>query len=101
MKEKFFDDKKKMSNLLADDSFHRAVAPVATFVQFLGLMPVCGMSNSDANRLEFKWKSFRTIGTLAYIAYGVFISVTFYLFIAEQGISAKNIGQYLHQTTTS
>lgn len=77
----------------SDDSFHVSVSPVATFVQFLALMPVCGISQLDPNDLEFKWKSFRTVFTLMYITYGVFISVTFFVHIIGEGISAKNIGK--------
>lgn len=75
-----------------DNSFQYAISPVATFVQFLALMPVCGISSDNPNDLEFRWIAFRTVFTLVYISYGVFISVFFFTFIAALGISAKNIG---------
>lgn len=75
-----------------DDSFLESFAPVGTFVQFLGLMPVCGVSKGDHKYLEFKWKSLRTVLTLMYITYGVAISITFFTFINAEGISATNIG---------
>lgn len=75
-----------------DNSFHQAISPVATFVQFLALMPVCGVSHDDSKALKFKWTSKRAIYTLVYIGYGIFISVFFLTFLLDLGISAKNIG---------
>lgn len=74
------------------DSFLVAMSPVATFVQFPALMPICGISRKDPKDLKFKWTSFRTIYTLLYITYGVFISIFFFTYIVGEGISAKNIG---------
>lgn len=77
-----------------DDSFHQSLSPVATFVQFLSLMPVCGISHPDPSALKFKLLSVRVIFTVIYISYGVFISSFFFTHIAAQGISAKNIGNF-------
>lgn len=77
----------------ADDSFHNAMKRVATFVQFLFLMPVCGISNDDPKLLNFKWSSFRVIITLFYITYGFFTSFLFFRFINQLGIDTKNIGE--------
>lgn len=76
-----------------DDSFHFAIQPVATFVQFLALMPVCGISNSNPSALHFKFLSFRVICTLLYISYGIFLAGFFFTFIYGLGISAQNIGK--------
>lgn len=35
-----------------DDSFQHAIRPVATFVQVLALMPVCGISSDDPGNLS-------------------------------------------------
>lgn len=77
----------------SDDSFHVAMKPIATFVQFLFLMPVCGISYHNPKILSFKWTSFRVIATLLYISYGIFTSVVFLIFIYNLGISTKNIGE--------
>lgn len=82
----------------SDDSFHVAMLPVATFVQFLALMPVCRISQADPNHLVFKWKSLRTIFTLIYISYGVLVSTLFFKYIYGEGISEKNIGD-CHENT--
>jgi Trehalose receptor len=58
-----------------DDSFVSAVAPVVIFVQFLGLMPVCGAALKSSKALKFKLFSLRVAFTCLYIAYGIFISV--------------------------
>ena len=82
----------EMESNPSDDTFHVAISPIATFVQFLGLMPVCGVSQKNPKKLEFKWKSFRIVFTLMYITYGIVISSIFFISINEEGISAKNIG---------
>lgn len=76
-----------------DDSFHVAMKPIANLVQFLFLMPVCGISYNNPKILRFKWTSFRVIVTLVYIGYGIFTSVIFFIFIYELGINTKNIGK--------
>lgn len=81
----------------ADDSFHSAIKRVATFVQFLFLMPVCGISSDDPKKLHFKWKSFRVIITLLYICYGSFTSFLFLRFIYQLGIDTKNIGEIFNE----
>lgn len=77
---------------IIDDTFHFSIKPVATFVQFLGLMPVCGTSSDDPKALKFQWKSFRAFYTIIYSLYGIIISTFFFTFIYDSGISAKNIG---------
>jgi len=77
-----------------EDTFQISMGPVLTFVQFLALMPIVGVSQKDPKALRFKWKSFRTVFTLLYISYGVIISSYFYSFIIAAGISAKNIGKF-------
>jgi hypothetical protein len=77
----------------ADDSFQVAIKRVATFVQFLFLMPVCGASKGDANALSFKWHSLRVLITLCYIGYGVFTTMLFFRFIYNAGIDTGNIGE--------
>lgn len=77
-----------------DDSFHESIKPVAKCVQFLALMPVCGISSVDHADLKFRWTSKRTIYTLIYIAYGFVVSTFFFLNIYAAGISAKNIGRF-------
>lgn len=76
-----------------DEGFHFAITPIATFVQFLALMPVSGISLNNPKHLSFQWKSFRVCYTLAHITYGVFISYFFFTFLLEIGISAKNVGE--------
>lgn len=77
-----------------DDSFHEAIRPIATFVQFLFLMPVCNISSSDTKNLKFNWKCFRVFFTLLYITYGIFITSLYFKFIYGNGINAMNIGEY-------
>jgi Trehalose receptor len=93
---KVVEDSSKLPQL--DDSFQFAISPVATVVQIISLMPVCGISKSDPTALKFKLVSFRTIFSIIYISYGLFISSFFFTFIAPQGISAKNIGNYKLQS---
>lgn len=76
-----------------DDSFHVSMKSVAAGVQFLALMPVCGISSFGPSKLNFTWRSFRVLYTLIYIVYGVIVSVLFFENIYEAGISAKNIGE--------
>ena len=82
------------NHLESDDSFIRAISPVATFVQFLALMPVCGISSSDPSALKFKFFSLRVFCTLCYILYGAGVSGYYFTHIYELGISAQNIGNY-------
>lgn len=96
-------EKNKNSNLIyceipidefkPDDSFHIAMKPIATFVQFCCLMPVTGISYNNPKILRFKWTSYRVIFTLIYIGYGAFTSILFFTFIYDLGISTKNIGE--------
>lgn len=81
----------------ADDSFHNGMKRVATFVQFLFLMPVCGISSDNPKELHFKWNSFRVIITLLYICYGSFTSFLFLRFIYQLGIDTKNIGEIFNE----
>jgi len=74
-----------------DVSFYVSIMPIATFVQFLFLMPVCGI-RSDSDKLVFKWISFRVIATLLYISYGVFLTFTYFKDIYSSGINAVNFG---------
>jgi hypothetical protein len=76
-----------------DTSFHESIKPIATFVQFLCLMPVCGISSHTVNDLKFKWKSFRVIMTIIYISYGTLTAILYFCFIYEMGINAQNIGE--------
>lgn len=46
-------------------SFHEAISPVLVMAQLFGVMPVCGIRDADLNLMEFKWKCFRTIYSLA------------------------------------
>lgn len=78
--------------VFVDSTFQISVSSVATIVQFLGMMPVCGISNTDPTALKFKWGSFRVVLTLFYILYGIIVSSTMFTFISAEGISAKNIG---------
>lgn len=80
------------SNQDHDDSFAFAISPVATFVQFLALVPVCGVSQDDPQKFNFKLRSFRMIYTLLHISYGFTVSSLMFRFIYGEGISAKNIG---------
>lgn len=75
-----------------DDSIHVAIKPIACFVQFLFLMPVCGISSDSPKNLQFKWKSFRVLMTLLYILYGLCVSFLYLEFIYDMGINAMNIG---------
>lgn len=77
----------------SDDSFQFAISPVASFVQFMGLMPVCGISQTNPKLIKFRWKSIRVAYTILYTFYGFIVSTLFFTFIADQGISAKNIGK--------
>lgn len=72
-----------------DDSFHMALRPIATFVQFLFIMPVCGVTSDKSEDLKFKWMSFRVILVLIYFCYGVFVTVVYFKHIYINGI---NIG---------
>ena len=78
----------------SDDSFISAISPVATLVQFLALMPVCGISHANSSALKFKFFSLRVIWTVCYILYGAAVSGYFFTFIYGLGISAQNIGNY-------
>lgn len=75
----------------SDDSFVFAIAPVSTFLQFFALMPVCGISHGDSRRLEFKWRSMRTLYSIFSIGYGVLMSIFFFKFLINFGVSSKNI----------
>lgn len=72
-----------------DDSFHFAISPIATFVQFLFLMPVCGISSEFSDKLKFKWMTFRVIMSLLYFSYGLFIT---FLFFKEIYVKQINFG---------
>lgn len=76
-----------------NDSFHRSMKRVATLVQFLFLMPVCGITSDSSEMLLFKWCSLRVIVTLIYISYGAFTTLLFLRFVHGLGINAKNIGE--------
>lgn len=51
----------KSRNINRYDSFHRALAPILTFVQIGGFMPVCGITANDLNEVVYKVKSFRFV----------------------------------------
>jgi hypothetical protein len=77
-----------------DDSFHSAIRPIACFVQFLGLMPVCGVNERDSpKKLAFKWMSLRVIATLIYISYGICLTYL-YLRSIHLKITAINFGKH-------
>lgn len=83
---------KKSSNDI-DDSFHFSIRPIATFVQFLFLMPVCGITNNDSDKLEFRILTFRVMITLGYVSYGVFVTGLYFKVIYQAGINAINFGK--------
>jgi drug/metabolite transporter (DMT)-like permease len=89
-------DSSKLPQL--DDSFQFAISPVATVVQMISIMPVCGISNHHPSALKFKLASFRTIFSIIYISFAVFITSFYFTFIASRGISAKTIGNYKLQS---
>jgi len=72
-----------------DVSFHAAISPIATFVQFLFLMPVCGISSEFSDDLYFKWMTVRVTMSLLYFSYGLFITS---LFFKEIFIKQINFG---------
>ena len=72
-----------------DDSFHNAIKPIATFVQFLFLMPICGISSELGDNLRFKWMTVRVTLSLLYFSYGLFIT---FLFFKEIYIKQINFG---------
>lgn len=72
-----------------DDSFHKAIKPIATFVQFLLLMPICGISSEFSDNLRFKWMTVRVTMSLLYLSYGLFIT---FLFFKEIYIKQINFG---------
>jgi hypothetical protein len=74
----FIDDKAKVNKKDLDNSFHKSLQPIACFVQFLFLMPVCGITSDDPKKLVFKWMSLRVAITLLYVFYGMIISVLFF-----------------------
>uniref|UniRef100_A0A336M5Z9 CSON012659 protein n=1 Tax=Culicoides sonorensis TaxID=179676 RepID=A0A336M5Z9_CULSO len=56
------------------DSFHRAIYPVLFVAQIFGLFPVQGISTKNASHLKFKWISFRTLYSILFIFYCIFIT---------------------------
>lgn len=51
------------------ESFHESVGPVLYVAHFFGLMPCENVLNNDENKLEFKWKSPRTIYALFFLIF--------------------------------
>lgn len=80
------------NNNQSDCSFLHAIAPVATFFQIFALLPVSGIFQNDSKVLQFKWRSMRTLYTLAFIVYGVAITAFLLTYLAGMRFTSKNIG---------
>lgn len=52
------------------ESFHEAVKPVILCGQFFGLVPVDNLLQPDEKKLEFRWKSIKTIYSLIFLFLG-------------------------------
>lgn len=89
----------RTSEYETDDSFQVSLRRVATFVQFLFLMPVCEISSENPENLHFKWSSWRVILCIFYISYGIFTIILFFRFIHGIGIDTKNIGTRIKTTS--
>lgn len=48
-------------DFLYDGSFQEAIGSILAMAQCFGLMPVVGVKSKFASKLQFKWKSLRTI----------------------------------------
>lgn len=51
-------------------SFHQSVGPALAYGQFFGLLPVDGVLEKDENRVEFRWRSIKTIYSMIFLFCG-------------------------------
>ena len=52
------------------ESFHEAIGPVIFCGQIFGLIPVDNVLQPDVKKLEFRWKSKKTIYSLIFLFFG-------------------------------
>lgn len=51
-------------------TFHQAVGPCLVYGQFFGMLPVDGVLSENESELEFRWKSLKTIYSMAFLFCG-------------------------------
>ncbi|XP_037906242.1 gustatory receptor for sugar taste 64a-like [Hermetia illucens] len=71
-------------------SFHEAVSPVIFWAQFFGVMPLKNVRLPDPEHVEFRWRSWRLLGTYAFLIWNFVVSVLFLRYLLLIGITARN-----------
>lgn len=51
-------------------SFHDAIGPVLLLSQFFGIMPVDNINSKDVSKIDFRWKSVKTVYSLVFLIFG-------------------------------
>lgn len=54
----------------SNPSFHQSIGTVLTYGQFFGMLPVDGVLAKDESVLKFRWKSLKTIYSMAFLFFG-------------------------------
>lgn len=66
-------------------NFQEAISSVLATVQFLGVMPVVGVTDDSASDIHFKWDAYRTIFSIicSAIIFGYTLLSIFTLFVLD------------------
>lgn len=68
-------------------SFHEAIGPVLKFSQFFGLIPVDHIDGNDISRINFRWKSIKSIYSLVFIVCGTLEGLLLVKLLCKRGVS--------------
>lgn len=66
-------------------SFHDAVSPVISFIQFLGIMPLKGLKSHDFKTIKFAYMSFSMLSCLIFLICDLIVIVTYTIYLRVMG----------------
>lgn len=67
---------------------------VIFWAQFFGVMPLKNVRLPDPEHVEFRWRSWRLLGTYAFLIWNFVVSVLFLRYLLLIGITPRNTGDY-------
>lgn len=88
----------KMIQSQKRDSFHRVIYPILLTAQIFSLMPVAGISSTSPTGLTFKWSHLRTIYSLTFSIFALFLILMELKRSSAEPFNAKSLGIQSCQT---
>lgn len=83
-------------------SFHDAVSPVISFIQFLGIMPLKGLKESsfhDFKAIKFAYMSFSMLSCLTFLICDLIVMLTYLMYLpAIGGLNIFNASMFFAQS---